>query len=108
MPLTATKLRTIKPTNKTQKLFDGKVMYLEVSPKGGTWWRLKYRIDGREKRISLGVYPDVSLTGNNLSMHPNAGVLIKGTGGIRKLRWARSGRGKSGGVNGNEKSIQRN
>jgi hypothetical protein len=34
----------------------------------------------------------------HLSMHPNAGVLIKGTGGIRKLRWARSGRGKSGGV----------
>jgi mRNA-degrading endonuclease RelE of RelBE toxin-antitoxin system len=33
-----------------------------------------------------------------MSMHPNAGVLIKGTGGIRKLRWARSGRGKSGGV----------
>ena len=33
-----------------------------------------------------------------LSMHPNAGVLIKGTGGIRKLRWARSGQGKSGGV----------
>ena len=33
-----------------------------------------------------------------LSMHPTAGVLIKGTGGIRKLRWARSGRGKSGGV----------
>jgi hypothetical protein len=31
-------------------------------------------------------------------MHPSAGVLIKGTGGIRKLRWARSGRGKSGGV----------
>ena len=33
-----------------------------------------------------------------LSMHPNSGVLIQGTGGIRKLRWARSGRGKSGGV----------
>ena len=33
-----------------------------------------------------------------LSMNPNAGVLIQGTGGIRKLRWARSGRGKSGGV----------
>ena len=33
-----------------------------------------------------------------LSMQPNAGVLIKGAGGIRKLRWARSGRGKSGGV----------
>ena len=33
-----------------------------------------------------------------LSVNPNAGVLIQGTGGIRKLRWARSGRGKSGGV----------
>lgn len=33
-----------------------------------------------------------------LSENPNAGVLIQGTGGIRKLRWARSGRGKSGGV----------
>ena len=33
-----------------------------------------------------------------LSMNPSAGVLIKGTGGIRKLRWARGGRGKSGGV----------
>jgi hypothetical protein len=33
-----------------------------------------------------------------LSAHPSAGILIKGTGGIRKLRWARGGRGKSGGV----------
>jgi len=33
-----------------------------------------------------------------LSMQPNAGVLIQGAGGIRKLRWARQGRGKSGGV----------
>ena len=33
-----------------------------------------------------------------LAMHPNAGVLVQGTGGIRKLRWARSGMGKSGGV----------
>ena len=33
-----------------------------------------------------------------LSAHPDAGILIKGTGGIRKLRWARGGRGKSGGV----------
>src|SRR4029077_2869414 len=33
----------------------------EISPTGGKWWRLKYRFDGREKRLSLGVYPDVSL-----------------------------------------------
>lgn len=33
-----------------------------------------------------------------LSEHPNSGVLIQGAGGIRKLRWARQGRGKSGGI----------
>ncbi|EKS73136.1 putative integrase [Burkholderia sp. SJ98] len=36
-------------------------MYLEIAPSGGKWWRLKYRIGGKEKRISLGVFPDVSL-----------------------------------------------
>lgn len=33
-----------------------------------------------------------------LAEHPSSGVLIAGTGGVRKLRWAREGRGKSGGV----------
>lgn len=61
MPLTAIQLKNSKPTDKTQKLFDGKGMYLEVTPKGGTYWRFKYRINGKEKRISFGVYPDVSL-----------------------------------------------
>ena len=36
-------------------------MYLEVAPSGGKWWRFKYRFAGKEKRISLGVYPDVVL-----------------------------------------------
>lgn len=61
MPLTDTKLRSVKSSDKTQKLFDEKGMYLEVTPKGGTYWRLKYRIDGKEKRLSFGVYPEVSL-----------------------------------------------
>jgi integrase len=61
MPLTDTALRNAKPHNKTARLFDGRGLYLEVSPAGGKWWRLKYRFDGKEKRLSLGVYPDVSL-----------------------------------------------
>ncbi len=36
-------------------------MYLEIAPSGGKWWRLKYRYGGKEKRISLGTYPDTSL-----------------------------------------------
>lgn len=37
-------------------------LYLEVDPSGGKYWRLKYRFAGKEKRISLGVYDDVSLS----------------------------------------------
>ena len=61
MPLTNTSIRNAKPNGKTQRLFDGGGLYLELSPKGGKWWRQKYRFNGREKRISHGVYPDVSL-----------------------------------------------
>jgi hypothetical protein len=35
---------------------------------------------------------------NYLALHPNTGAIMKGTGGIRKLRWATGGRGKSGGI----------
>jgi integrase-like protein/Arm domain-containing DNA-binding protein len=56
-----TAIRNAKPGEKPVKLFDGGGLYLEVSPSGGKWWRLKYRFDGTEKRLSLGVYPDVSL-----------------------------------------------
>lgn len=43
------------------RLFDGGGLYLELAPAGGKWWRLKYRFLGKEKRISLGVYPHVTL-----------------------------------------------
>ena len=40
---------------------DEKGMFLYVTPTGGKLWRLKYRFDGKEKLLSLGAYPDVSL-----------------------------------------------
>ncbi|RQS14061.1 DUF4102 domain-containing protein [Burkholderia sp. Bp8998] len=61
MPLTDTAIKNAKPAAKPTRLFDGGGLYLEISPAGGKWWRLKYRFGGKEKRISLGVYPDVSL-----------------------------------------------
>jgi hypothetical protein len=61
MPLTDTKVKNAKPGLKTVRLFDEKGLYLEVSPSGGKWWRFKYRFNGKEKRLSLGVYPDVTL-----------------------------------------------
>ena len=61
MTLTDTAVRAAKPQIKARKLFDGGGLYLEVSPAGGKWWRWKYRFGGKEKRLSLGVYPDISL-----------------------------------------------
>jgi hypothetical protein len=61
--LTDTAIRNAKPKfgEKPGRLFDERGLYLEISPTGGKWWRLKYRFAGKEKRLSLGVYPDVSL-----------------------------------------------
>jgi len=61
MALTNTAIRNAKPDDKPKRLFDGGGLYLEVAPSGGKWWRFKYRFGGKEKRLSLGVYPDVSL-----------------------------------------------
>lgn len=61
MALSDTAVRNIKAGLKPIKMFDGRGLYLEVAPSGGKWWRLKYRFEGREKRLSLGVYPDVGL-----------------------------------------------
>lgn len=61
MPLTDSAIRTAKSGEKSAKLADGGGLFLLVNPNGSKWWRLKYRIDGREKLLSLGVYPAVPL-----------------------------------------------
>lgn len=61
MPLTDTKIKNAKPQEKIYRLYDERGLYLEVSPKGGKWWRFKYRFRGKEKRVSLGTYPDTKL-----------------------------------------------
>ena len=61
MPLTDSAIRNAKPDKKPFRMFDAGGLYLEVAPSGGKWWRFKYRIEGKEKRLSLGVYPDVPL-----------------------------------------------
>lgn len=56
--LTDVKLRALK---KPGKHFDGAGLYLEITPPGGRYWRLKYRFAGKEKRLAFGVYPEVTL-----------------------------------------------
>jgi len=60
--LTDVAARNAKPREKTYTLPDGAGMYLEVRSNGARYWRLKYRIGGKEKLLALGVYPEVTLT----------------------------------------------
>ena len=64
MPLNDRQIKNAKPaeTGKKTKLFDGGGLYLEVTPAGGKIFRLKYRIGGKEKTLTIGKYPAVSLS----------------------------------------------
>lgn len=59
--LTAKVVENARPSAKTRRLFDTGGLYLEISPKGGRWWRFRYTLAGKEKRLSLGTFPDVGL-----------------------------------------------
>jgi len=61
MSLTDTGIRRAKIIDKPYKMFDSRGLFLLVTPNGGKWWRFRYRFEGKEKLISLGTYPDVSL-----------------------------------------------
>lgn len=61
MALTDTAVRNARPGAKSAKLFDGGGLFLLVALSGGKFWRLKYRIDKKEKLLSLGSYPEVKL-----------------------------------------------
>ncbi|MCS6763749.1 MAG: Arm DNA-binding domain-containing protein [Candidatus Protistobacter heckmanni] len=60
MALTEIACKKAKPKEKPWKLAGGG-LYQEIAPNGGKWWRLKYRVDSKEKRLSLGVYPEVGM-----------------------------------------------
>ena len=78
MLLTDTAVRNAKPGAKPAKLFDERGLFLMVTPAGGKWWRLKYRFDNKEKLLSLGVYPDVSLKAARIRRDELRTVLANG------------------------------
>ncbi|HDS3836891.1 TPA: integrase arm-type DNA-binding domain-containing protein [Legionella pneumophila] len=53
--------RNAKPEAKSYKISDEKGLFMHVTPQGNKYWRLKYRFDGKEKLLALGVYDDVTL-----------------------------------------------
>jgi len=78
MALTDLIIRTAKPAQKHYRLYDSAGLYLEVAPGGGKWWRFKYHFHGKEKRVSLGVYPKVGLRDARLRRADAQGLLDRG------------------------------
>jgi DNA-binding CsgD family transcriptional regulator/DNA-binding MarR family transcriptional regulator len=61
MTLTHAAINTAKAVDKISRLYDAGGLYLDVSPSGRKLWRLKYRYGGKQKRLSLGTYPEIGL-----------------------------------------------
>ncbi len=61
MPLKDLEIRALRATARPIKKADGKGLYIEAFPNGSKLWRLKYRVAGKENRLALGAYPEISL-----------------------------------------------
>lgn len=78
MPLTDKAIRALQANDPKRRHFDEKGLYLELSPSGGKWWRFKYRFVGKEKRLGLGVYPEVGLADARRSRDQMRSLLHQG------------------------------
>lgn len=79
MPLSEFSIRKAKPAEKPIKLADGGGLYLLITPNGSKLWRLKYRFAGKEKLLSFGPYPTVSLAEARRKRDEAKKLLIEGT-----------------------------
>lgn len=93
MPLNARQVDTTKPKEKPYKLTDGGGLYLQVNTNSSKYWRMKYRFAGKEKKLSFGTYPDVSLADARAKRNEARKTLANGSdpGEVKKLsNWLKS------------------
>jgi integrase len=78
MPLTDATIRNLKPRDKPFKVSDFEGLFLLVKPTGSRLWHQKYRIDGKEKLLAIGSYPEVSLAQARLARDAARALLASG------------------------------
>jgi integrase len=78
MPLTDATIRNLKPRDKPYKVSDFEGLFLLVKPTGSRLWHQKYRIDGKEKLLAIGSYPEVSLAQARLARDAARALLASG------------------------------
>jgi len=90
MPLSDTAIRNAKPSDKTYILTDERGLSIHINPNGGKWWRLRFRFDGKEKMLSLGIYPEVGLKEARAKRDESRKLLAAGAdpGEVRKAKKA--------------------
>lgn len=73
-----------------KKLADGNGLYLFVTPAGGTTWRVKYRLEGKEKIYSIGPYPLISLAAARVELSEVKTLLLEGKDPVAHRRVSRA------------------
>ncbi len=95
MALTDVKVRSAKPEEKAYKLTDGDGMFLLVHPNNSKYWRLRYRFEGKEKTLALGVYPDVTLSEARQKRDDARRLISSGVDPCQQKKIAKIGHGDS-------------
>lgn len=91
MKLSDARVRNVKAGEKPIKLSDGGGLFLLVQPNGAKGWRLAYRFEGKQKLLSLGIYPAVTLKDAREKREELKKQLAKGIdpSAVRKaVKWA--------------------
>ena len=76
--LTDSRIRQLRPNDKVQKVSDGGGLYVQVAPTGTKSWRMGYRFEGKQKTLTIGQYPDVSLADARLAREQAKKLLAQG------------------------------
>ena len=89
--LSDAKIRRAKPGARPHKLYDGGGLFLLIHPNGSRYWRLKYRVAGKEKLFAIGVYPEVSLADARAKAIDARRVIREGGDPVAERRRHRAG-----------------
>lgn len=79
MALTETALKALKPKDKTYTVADERGLYIEVFPTGGLIWRFRYRLNGKQEKLTLGKYPALTLKNARVKRDEAAQAAAMGT-----------------------------
>lgn len=90
MELTDTALKAMKPRDKPYTRADGRGLYVEVFPTGGIVWRYRYRINGKQEKLTLGKYPDLTLKNARIKRDEAAKAAAMGASPAREKQLAKA------------------